>query len=78
MENYITNPQNESPPRCPTQAILYTDIKNMFNCVSREELMNIIAECFPELLPLAHLTWCMVKMERLDTDDMTTPGNIYL
>ena len=56
-ENYMTNPQNESPPRCPTRAILYADIKNMFDCVSREELMNIISECFPELLPLAHLLY---------------------
>ena len=51
----IQIPQQESSPL--TRAIVFADISNMFNSVSRESLMNIIALDFPELLPLAYLLY---------------------
>ena len=57
IEKFITQPQEISPPQFPTRVAFFADIKNMFNCVSQEALMDTISNCFQELLPLAHLLY---------------------
>ena len=59
------------------RAVVFVDVSNMFNSVSRESLMNIISLNFSELLPLAYLlysgpgtvhhhcedgSWCAIQM----------------
>ena len=57
IEKFITQPQEQQPLQLPTRAAFFADIKNMFNCVSREALIDTIQKSFPELLPLAHLLY---------------------
>ena len=38
-------------------AAVFLDLKNMFNNISREELMNVIAQDYPELHAIAHLLY---------------------
>ena len=57
IEKFITQPQKVTPPKFPTRTAFFTDIKNMFNCVSREALMEIVCTSFPKMLPLAHLLY---------------------
>ena len=55
IEKFITKPQEAG--QLPTRVAFFADIKNMFNSVSREALMESIRVSFPELLPLAHLLY---------------------
>lgn len=57
IEKYIQRPQESNPPQLPSRLVIFLDLINMFNRVSREELMHIISEEFPELLPLARLLY---------------------
>ena len=55
MEKCITKPQEEG--QLPTRAAYFAGIKNMFNSVSKEALVESIRVSFPELLPLGHLLY---------------------
>ena len=55
IERYIQIPQQEG--QLPTQAVVFANISNMFNSISQESVMNIIAMDFPELVSLAHLLY---------------------
>ena len=56
IEKYIdNNPQQSS--RLPTRVVIFFDLTNQFNSVSREEFKNVIATSFPELLPLVTLLY---------------------
>ena len=55
IEKHITGPQNRN--ELPTRAAVFPDLKNMFNNISREELMNIIGQDYPELLAIANLLY---------------------
>ena len=57
IDKFITQPQEQQPPQMPTRVVFFADIKNMFNCVSREALMDTIHSSFPELLSLIHLMY---------------------
>ena len=53
IEKYITTLFETG--RTPSCAIVFAGILNMFNVVSREELMDTIRMDFPEMLSLTHL-----------------------
>mmetsp|Transcript_18973 Transcript_18973/g.34190 ORF Transcript_18973/g.34190 Transcript_18973/m.34190 type:complete len:1170 (+) Transcript_18973:5063-8572(+) len=55
IEKHISLPQSRN--ETPTRAAVFLDLKNMFNNISREELMNVIAEDYPELLAVANLLY---------------------
>ena len=55
IEKHISLPQSRN--ELPTRAAVFLDLKNMFNNISREELMNIIAADYPELLAIANLLY---------------------
>ena len=57
IEKNITQPQEQTPSQLPNTAAFFVDIKNMFNCVSQEALVETIYESFPKLLPLAHILY---------------------
>ncbi|KAL7523471.1 hypothetical protein ACHAWF_002944 [Thalassiosira exigua] len=54
-ERYIEEPQLRDD--CPSRAIVFFDIVNMFSEMSREELLDRIGKCYPEMLPLALLLY---------------------
>ncbi|KAL7553912.1 hypothetical protein ACHAWF_017523, partial [Thalassiosira exigua] len=54
-EKYIEGPQLRDD--CPSRAIVFFDIVNMFSEMSREELLDRIGKCYPEMLPLALLLY---------------------
>ncbi|KAL7531801.1 hypothetical protein ACHAWF_003911, partial [Thalassiosira exigua] len=54
-ERYIEEPQLRGD--CPSRAIVFFDIVNMFSEMSREELLDRIGERYPEMLPLALLLY---------------------
>ena len=49
IERYIEKPQLRG--EAPTRAAVYLDLKNMFNSVSREQILHIIQSSYPELVP---------------------------
>ena len=53
IEKYITGPQNEG--HLPSRAVIFTDMTNMFNLISREELRDCLRSHFPELIQVADL-----------------------
>jgi hypothetical protein len=55
VDRFITQPQlrGTSPSRC----LVSLNLKNMFNEISREKIFEIIAEHFPELLPLTSMLY---------------------
>ena len=53
VERYIQQPQTRG--ELPSRVAIFIDLKNMFNLISREKLMSIIAERFPEMLQIAQL-----------------------
>ena len=55
IEKHISAPQ--LCHELPTRAAVFLDLKKMFNNISWEELMNIIARDYPELLTIAHLLY---------------------
>lgn len=55
MKKFITKPQEED--LLSTRAAFFADVKNMFNSVSRDALMESIRVSFPEFLPLAHILY---------------------
>ena len=76
IEKYIQLPATRG--ELSSRVAIFLDLKNMFNLISREKLMAIIAESFPELLPFATLlygdsgtvnlrwddrSWQLLKME---------------
>jgi len=55
IEKHITAPQ--SAQAIPSRAIVFLDLKNMFNNSSCKKLLQIIEENYPELLAIAHLLY---------------------
>ena len=55
IERYISGPQDRGDD--PSRIAVFLDLKNMFNNISREELRDIVDECFPELVPLVDLLY---------------------
>ncbi|KAL7523532.1 hypothetical protein ACHAWF_000558 [Thalassiosira exigua] len=55
VERFIQGPQERH--ECPSRAMIFFDFVNMFNEMSREELLAKIAEKYPEMLPLALLLY---------------------
>jgi hypothetical protein len=72
VDRFITQPQlaGDSPTRC----LISLDLRNMFNEISRDDILDIIEADFPELLPLATMLYneCGDVWLRLDTNDWTT------
>ena len=54
-EKHISLPQSRN--ELPTRVAVFLNLKNMFDNISRQELMNVIAEDYPELLPIANLLY---------------------
>jgi hypothetical protein len=53
IEKFIDAPQQA---HCsPTRAVVFFDLTNQFKSISHSEFFNVIAEHFPELLPLTTL-----------------------
>ncbi len=55
IEKFITAPQSKG--ELPTRAVVFTDMKNMFNLISREELRDCLRSHLPELTPIADLLY---------------------
>lgn len=55
VEKYIINPQARGTT--PTRAAVLFDLSNMFNEVSRSELLHLINDYYPELIPIAQLLY---------------------
>ena len=55
VDKYIIKKENNG--ELPTRALVWLDIKNMFNVVSRGRLREIIAESFPTVEPFADLIY---------------------
>ena len=55
IEKHISVPQSRND--LPSRAAVFLDLKNMFNNISCEELMNIITEDYPELLAIINLLY---------------------
>ena len=53
VEKYITLPQSRNT--LPSRAGVFFDLTNQFNSVSREAFFKVIADFFPEILPLTTL-----------------------
>ena len=53
IEKYIQTPQSRN--ELPRRAMVFLDLRNMFNLVSREKLRHVVATKFPELVPLVDL-----------------------
>jgi hypothetical protein len=51
VEKYITIPQTNNS--LPTRSLVSLDIKNMFNSISREKLLQLINKRYPSLSPFA-------------------------
>ncbi|EJK48168.1 hypothetical protein THAOC_33059 [Thalassiosira oceanica] len=51
VDRYIQQAQVRG--EVPSRVGVFLDLRNMFNLVSREKLLSLIADKFPELLPLA-------------------------
>ena len=51
VEKYNTIPQTNNS--LPTRALVSLDIKNMFNSISREKLLQLIHKRYPSLSPFA-------------------------
>ena len=51
VERYID--EFERLGELPSRALISLDIKNMFNAISREKLLHILEQDFPELVPFA-------------------------
>ena len=67
IERYIQIPQAKG--ELPSRAAIFIDLRNMFNMVSREKLLSIIAEKIPELLPIATLFYGNSGTVNLRWDD---------
>ncbi|KAL7529537.1 hypothetical protein ACHAXR_009934, partial [Thalassiosira sp. AJA248-18] len=61
IEKFIQLPQqrqlDSDQPSVPTRAAVFIDLTNMFNSVSREELLDVIRVHYPELIPLARMLY---------------------
>jgi hypothetical protein len=53
IKKFIDTPQRQN--KLPTRLAIFVDLTNMFNAVSREELLDVINADFPELSPLTSL-----------------------
>ena len=53
IEKYIQTPQSRN--ELPSRSMVFLDLRNMFNLVSREKLRHVVATKFPELVPLVDL-----------------------
>jgi hypothetical protein len=53
IERFIDRPQRTQ--QLPTRAVIFFNLTNQFNSVSREAFFNVISTSFPELLPLTTL-----------------------
>ena len=70
IEKYIQEPQeDEANPKLPTRAAVFVDLTNMFNNISRKELLDIVQECFPELVPMARLLYGLPGSVRFRWND---------
>ncbi|KAL7546780.1 hypothetical protein ACHAWF_010127 [Thalassiosira exigua] len=54
-ERYIELPELRGD--CPSRGIMYFDFENMFNEMSREEVMDILREEYPELVAFCSLLY---------------------
>jgi hypothetical protein len=76
IKKFIDAPQQAH--QSPTRAAVFFDLTNQFNSLSHSKFFNVIAEHFPELLPLTTLfysntntvqhkwsngTWCQLLMQ---------------
>eukprot|EP00956_Cyclotella_meneghiniana_P015018 scaffold22773_cov35-Cyclotella_meneghiniana.AAC.1 len=76
VDRFITQPQ--AAGRSPSRCLISLDLRNMFNEVSRDEILHIVHTFFPELLPLVTMlyndagdvwirledgTWATIAME---------------
>jgi len=64
IEKFIQEPQRDG--HLPLRAAVFLDLVNMFNSISREEMMHFIATQYPKLLPLAQMLY--------STPNMSTTG----
>jgi len=55
IDKFITAPQSKG--QLPTRAVVFTDMTNMFNLISREELRDCLRTHLPELAPIADLLY---------------------
>ena len=70
IEKYTQEPQeDEINPRLPTRAAVFVDLTYMFNNILRKELLDIVQECFPELVPMARLLYSLPGSVRFRWDD---------
>ena len=69
VEKYISGPEKEG--HLPSRVLVSLDIVNMFNSISREKLLQIMARDFPELFPLAHMLYSEVGYTLLRRGDGT-------
>jgi hypothetical protein len=53
VKKYIT--LSQANDNLPSRAVVFFDLTNQFNSVSRQAFFNVIAMSFPEILPLATL-----------------------
>ena len=64
---YIKLPQARG--RAPTRAAVFLDLKNMFNLVSHDKLLEIIKHRYPELHPLTSLLYQKAGTAHFRWDD---------
>jgi hypothetical protein len=69
VEKYITGPENDG--KLPSRALVSLDIKNMFNAISREQLIHIISHHFPELANFAELLYAEAGSTKVKMEDGT-------
>ncbi|KAL7523591.1 hypothetical protein ACHAXR_000244, partial [Thalassiosira sp. AJA248-18] len=84
IEKYIKQPMTSTPKQAPSRAVVYFDLKNMFNLISRELFLHIIGESFPELIPMAdmlygrpgkvHFRWADGSWRSLDMEEGSNQG----
>ena len=55
VEKYITKPQQSG--RAPSRCYISLDLKNMFNEISRDKILQVIQAKFLEMLPLVSLLY---------------------
>ena len=55
VEKYITKPQQSG--QAPSRCYISLNLKNMFNEISREKILQVIQAKFPEMLPLVSLLY---------------------
>ena len=55
VEKYITTPQQSG--QAPSRCYISLELKNMFNEISRDKILQVVRDKFPEMLPLVTLLY---------------------